>query len=172
MTFLRFSEIRSSSRKKNLRNWWNGSLLWVVNPLLVSSYHLLYLQISIICYLGKKKLFSVYCFAWRQCRSNGVYPPKAKCWFSIKVTFIKVDWHYFNVESMFFCLLGICILENEQRYWFSQRNLVVFSGHFGFFALEKMLSPYNLAYIRFGFSTSKLTRNSKRNYILWKTRLH
>ena len=73
---------------------------------------------------------------------------------------------------MFFCLLGICILENEQRYWYSQRNLVVFGGHFGFFALEKNAQHLQSGIHQIWIQHIQIDKKQQKNIIYYEKQGH
>ena len=51
------------------------------------------------------------------------------------------------------------------------RKLQFLAAILDFVPQKKMLNTYNLAYIRFGFSTSKLTRNSKKTLYIMKNKV-
>jgi len=43
-------------------------------------------------------------------------------------------------------------------YALEEKSFIVFGGHLGFHAIEKMINTYKLAYIRYEISTLNLTR--------------
>ena len=51
------------------------------------------------------------------------------------------------------------------------RKLQFLAAILDFVPQKKMLNTYNLAYIRFGFSTSKLTRNSEKTLYIMKNKV-